>query len=42
VGLDATRKNKPFDGFAREWPRDLVFPEEIQARVAARWKELGL
>ena len=42
VGIDATRKNKPFDGFMREWPRDLVFPEEIQARIAARWKEYGL
>lgn len=42
VGIDATRKNKAFDDFKREWPRDLVFPEEIQARLAARWKEYGL
>ncbi|MFZ1613210.1 MAG: menaquinone biosynthesis decarboxylase [Holophaga sp.] len=42
VGIDATRKNKAFDDFKREWPRDLVFPEEIQARLAVRWKEYGL
>ena len=42
VGIDATRKNKPFDDFKREWPRDLVFPAEIQARINARWKEYGL
>ena len=42
VGIDATRKNKPFDGFTREWPRDLVFPDEILAKVAKRWKEYGL
>ena len=42
VGIDATRKNKAFDGFTREWPRDLVFPEEILATLAARWGEYGL
>ena len=42
VGIDATRKNKPFDGFKREWPRDLVLPDEILAKVAQRWKEYGL
>jgi 4-hydroxy-3-polyprenylbenzoate decarboxylase len=42
VGIDATRKNKPFDAFPREWPRDLVFPEEILKRVTRRWKEYGL
>lgn len=41
VGIDATRKNKPFDGYLREWPEDLVFPEEILRRVEGRWKEYG-
>ena len=42
VGIDATRKNRPWDGYAREWPRDLVFPQEILDRVGGRWKEYGL
>jgi 4-hydroxy-3-polyprenylbenzoate decarboxylase len=42
VGIDATRKNKPFDDFKREWPRDLTFPDEILERVARRWKDYGL
>ena len=42
VGIDATRKNKPFDDFKREWPRDLAFPEAILARITERWGEYGL
>ncbi len=42
VGIDATRKNRPWDGYQREWPRDLVFPEEILDRIGKRWKEYGL
>lgn len=42
VGIDATRKNKPFDAFPREWPRDLVFPEAILERITRRWSEYGL
>lgn len=42
VGIDATRKNKPFDGYAREWPRDLAFPEAILERIASRWPSYGL
>ena len=42
VGLDATRKNRSFDGYARTWPKDLVFPEEILARITRRWTEYGL
>ncbi len=42
VGIDATRKNKPFDAFPREWPRDLAFPEAVLAKVEARWREYGL
>ncbi|MBI4912625.1 MAG: menaquinone biosynthesis decarboxylase [Acidobacteria bacterium] len=41
VGLDATRKNKAFDGFQREWPRDLAFPGEVLRRIEDRWKEYG-
>jgi len=42
VGIDATRKNKAFDGFPREWPRDLVFPESVLESITARWKDYGL
>ena len=42
VGIDATRKNKPFDGFPREWPRDLVFPQTVLETLNNRWKEYGL
>jgi len=42
VGIDATRKNRPWDGYPREWPRDLTFPEEVQAKIARRWKDYGL
>jgi 4-hydroxy-3-polyprenylbenzoate decarboxylase len=42
VGIDATRKNKPFDGFPREWPEDLTFPEEILERITRRWNEYGI
>ncbi len=42
VGIDATRKNKAFDEFKREWPRDLAFPEAVLERVATRWKDYGL
>jgi 4-hydroxy-3-polyprenylbenzoate decarboxylase len=41
VGIDATRKNKPFDDFKREWPRDLVFPDETLGQIERRWKEYG-
>ena len=42
IGIDATRKNKPFDAFPREWPRDLTFPEAILDRVTQRWSLYGL
>ncbi|MBI3129923.1 MAG: menaquinone biosynthesis decarboxylase [Acidobacteria bacterium] len=41
VGIDATRKNKPFDDYKREWPRDLTFPDEVLGRIERRWKEYG-
>ena len=42
IGIDATRKNKPFDGFRREWPKDLAFPNEILEKIETRWKDYGL
>jgi 4-hydroxy-3-polyprenylbenzoate decarboxylase len=42
VGIDATRKNKPFDNFRREWPKDLAFTGEILERIESRWGEYGL
>jgi 4-hydroxy-3-polyprenylbenzoate decarboxylase len=42
VGVDATRKSLKIDGFQREWPRDLVFPEALLERITARWREFGL
>ena len=42
VGVDATRKNKPWDGYPREWPRDLAFPEAVLDLVARRWSDYGL
>jgi 4-hydroxy-3-polyprenylbenzoate decarboxylase len=41
VGIDATRKNKPYDGFKREWPRDLVLPAETLDRITKRWNDYG-
>lgn len=41
VGIDATRKNTPFDDYKREWPRDLTLPQEVLDRVASRWKDYG-
>ncbi|HWQ09787.1 MAG TPA: hypothetical protein VN436_11780, partial [Holophaga sp.] len=42
VGLDATRKDRPFDGRTRDWPKDLTFPEEVLSRITRRWTEYGL
>jgi len=42
LGIDATRKDKPWDAFPREWPGDLSHPEEVLEKVARRWKEYGL
>lgn len=42
VGIDATRKSARLDGFRREWPRDLAFPQAVLDQVTARWKEFGL
>jgi len=42
VGIDATRKSAKLDGFPREWPRDLTFPDAIVERITRRWQEYGL
>jgi 4-hydroxy-3-polyprenylbenzoate decarboxylase len=42
VGIDATRKSQRLDGFPREWPRDLVFPEATLALLKRRWQDYGL
>ena len=42
VGIDATRKSSKMDGFPREWPKDLKFPDDILERINHRWKEYGL
>ncbi len=41
MGIDATRKWAS-EGFAREWPEDIVMPREIVDLVTRRWKEYGL
>lgn len=41
LGIDATR-TWPEEGHAREWPEEVATPDEIKARVDAKWKELGL
>ena len=35
-------QHKPFDDYKREWPRDLTFPQDVLARVAARWNDYGI
>jgi len=42
IGIDATRKNKPFDDYKREWPKDLVFSKEIIEKIETRWREYGI
>jgi len=41
VGIDATRKDKPWDNFPREWPGDLSHPQETLDTVTRRWKDYG-
>jgi len=41
VGVDATRKWAS-EGFAREWPGEIVMSGEIRERVTRRWEEYGL
>lgn len=41
IGIDATRKDAS-EGYAREWPPDIVMDATVRARVTSRWKEYGL
>ncbi|TAM77761.1 menaquinone biosynthesis decarboxylase [bacterium] len=41
IGIDATRKAAD-EGYAREWPPDIVMDEETKAIVDRRWHEYGL
>lgn len=41
LGIDATRKNAS-EGYAREWPPDMVMNAATRALVDRRWKEYGL
>jgi 4-hydroxy-3-polyprenylbenzoate decarboxylase len=41
VGIDATRKGR-LDGYAREWPPDIVMDPSIIELVDRRWKEYGI
>ena len=41
VGIDATRK-WPSEGFAREWPGEIVMSPAVKAKIDALWPQLGL
>lgn len=41
MGIDATRKDAA-EGYAREWPPDMLMNAQTRALVDSRWKEYGL
>ena len=41
LGIDATRKTAE-EGYAREWPEQIVMSDEVKQAVAKRWREFGL
>ena len=41
IGVDATRKGR-LDGYAREWPPDIVMDPRVVELVNARWADYGL
>ncbi|MBV8172455.1 MAG: menaquinone biosynthesis decarboxylase [Candidatus Eremiobacteraeota bacterium] len=41
LGVDATRKTAE-EGYAREWPPDIVMSDTVKDLVSARWREYGL
>jgi 4-hydroxy-3-polyprenylbenzoate decarboxylase len=41
LGIDATRKTAE-EGYAREWPPDIVMAQEIKDLVTRRWAQYGL
>ena len=41
IGIDATRKDAS-EGYAREWPPDMVMNGDVRRLVSKRWREYGL
>jgi 4-hydroxy-3-polyprenylbenzoate decarboxylase len=41
LGIDATRKRAD-EGYAREWPPEILMNAQTRERVSARWKEYGI
>jgi hypothetical protein len=41
LGIDATRKRAD-EGYAREWPPEILMNAQTRARVSARWSEYGI
>ncbi len=41
LGIDATRKRAD-EGYARDWPPEILMNAETRARVSARWAEYGI
>jgi len=41
LGIDATRKDAS-EGYAREWPPDIVMSDDVRALVTKRWDEFGI
>jgi len=41
LGIDATRKRAD-EGYAREWPPEILMDAQTRERVTARWSELGI
>jgi 4-hydroxy-3-polyprenylbenzoate decarboxylase len=41
IGIDATRKDAS-EGYAREWPPDMIMDSETRRLVSDRWRDYGL
>jgi 4-hydroxy-3-polyprenylbenzoate decarboxylase len=41
IGIDATRKDAS-EGYAREWPPEMIMDERTRAQVTQRWRSYGL
>jgi 4-hydroxy-3-polyprenylbenzoate decarboxylase len=41
IGIDATKKFRG-EGLKRDWPDDIVMPDEIKQAVSGRWNEYGI
>lgn len=42
IGIDATRKGYPDDGFSRSWPNIVTMDDATIKRVDSKWEALGL